>query len=243
MRSRGFTLAELLVSTVVAGLLLTAVAALLAAQARLIRAHVDGGRAEEALRVTTLVAGAELAWLEPAADVEPLGERALALRALRGVATPCAADASGLSVRYRGLRQPEPAKDSVLVLTPWAPERALGLRWSLEAPEACEAQDGERVLRWTLDEEPPAEALLLLFERGSYHLQGGAFRYRRGAGGRQPLTEPVLDDGRSELRLLTSEGASTAEVVVEARVGSGPAIRRSARLRVPLLNGRPDDGR
>ena len=39
----------------------------------------------------------------------------------------------------------------------------------------------------------PAEPILLrFFETGSYHLGDDALRYRRGSGGRQPLTEPVL---------------------------------------------------
>ena len=37
--------------------------------------------------------------------------------------------------------------------------------------------------------------LILVFETGTYHLSRGALRYRRGRGGRQPVTEEVLESG------------------------------------------------
>ena len=50
---------------------------------------------------------------------------------------------------------------------------------------------------WTI--EPPVTGALVarIFERGSYHVVGRALRYRRGLGGRQPLTPNVFDDDRS----------------------------------------------
>jgi hypothetical protein len=46
----------------------------------------------------------------------------------------------------------------------------------------------------------------MLFEAGSYHLSEGALRYRRGRGGRQPLTEEVL----AGARLIDTLGALRA---------------------------------
>jgi hypothetical protein len=52
--------------------------------------------------------------------------------------------------------------------------------------------------RWQLSEAPPATAeLARVFERGSYHLNGSAVRYRRGQGGRQPLTADALNSTQS----------------------------------------------
>jgi hypothetical protein len=76
---------------------------------------------------------------------------------------------------------------------------------------------------------------------GSYHLDD-ALRYRRGAGGRQPLTADVF---ASTSRFELSPGASGAPASITADLA--PAAARGAlrglpvapplRLRVPLRNG------
>ncbi len=55
----------------------------------------------------------------------------------------------------------------------------------------------------------PEESIVLarLFERGSYHVSGAALRYRRGRGGRQPLTPEVFDTPPSG---FVKEGGSLA---------------------------------
>ncbi len=53
--------------------------------------------------------------------------------------------------------------------------------------------------RLGLEPEPASRGIVLIFERGSYHLADGAFRYRRGRAGRQPVTEALLAAGSFEV--------------------------------------------
>ena len=114
----------------------------------------------------------------------------LHLRAFRGTAYRCHAQpAQGVAVAVSGYRWPDPAKDSVLVLRrdgSWTPA-ALVRRSRRGVPE-CQALGGFRAEVWHLD--PPGDGLLAAtyYERGAYRFSDGAFRYRRGDGGWQPLT-------------------------------------------------------
>ena len=58
---------------------------------------------------------------------------------------------------------------------------------------------------WTIDPPVPGALVARIFERGSYHVSGGALRYRRGMGGRQPLTLDVFDDDRSTVEARAAE--------------------------------------
>ena len=163
-------------------------------------------------------------WPEPDGDSLPL-------RAFRGWAVPCPSEepAPGrVVVAYRGERSPSPAKDSVLVLTAggWLPADLVG-RAGVEEPTCPRGLDFDMEI-WTVD--PPVDGLLLrVFERGSYHVEGGAVRYRRGGGGRQPLTPEVFlassslegDGGRVLLRLVTDRAPwGGGERLVEVSLGS-----------------------
>ncbi len=117
-------------------------------------------------------------------------EGVLRLRAFRGVGRICsgAEHEDRWVVAYRGRRLPEPARDSVLVLGVDGGWRAFDLVGVVGTGD-CESEPGERVLTGSWSQpEAPAPALVRVFERGEYHLVDGAFRYRRGEGGRQPLT-------------------------------------------------------
>ena len=71
------------------------------------------------------------------------------------------------------------------------------------AGSPCPAVPATPAYRITLDRELPEPVLLRVFEKGSYHLTGRAFRYRVGLGGRQPLTpERVGPESRLERRSL-----------------------------------------
>jgi hypothetical protein len=129
----------------------------------------------------------------------------LGLRAFRGRGVPCPDDPGGeewVEVRYVGWRVPDPAKDSVLVLDGagrWTATELIA-RGRGDEREGCPARGTERRERWRLRPPPRRPVVLLrLFESGSYHLEDAAFRYRRGAGGRQPLTAEVLDRDGSGL--------------------------------------------
>lgn len=153
----------------------------------------------EAERTVWWVLSSETAGAGPGAAVHLAGPGVLELRAFRGRGVACGeVDSTGwLAVSYDGWRSPDPAKDSVLGLDDagrWTP-----LRLADRIPDAgaC-VRTGERAERWRLDPPPPPGLRVLrLFERGSYHLEDDAFRYRRGGGGRQPLTAPLLDPSSS----------------------------------------------
>ncbi len=155
-----------------------------------------------ARRLAAVVIGKELRsgvrgrdWTGPA-----LG--GLSLRAFRGWGPVCGSASEGrrIVVAYHGERAANPVKDSVLVLTDEGWLRA-DLTRRTPGPPACEIDLGGNSELWTID--PPISGALLarVFERGSYHVSGGALRYRRGRGGRQPLTMDVFDHDRSNIEV------------------------------------------
>jgi prepilin-type N-terminal cleavage/methylation domain-containing protein len=126
------------------------------------------------------------------------------LRAFRGAAWVCPGVDHGvpLLVAWRGVRQPDPEKDSVLLLDDAGYWSAAELTASSRTPERCPAAPTVTVMGWEVSPPPTGTPVLArLFESGSYHIADGALRYRRGAGGRQPLTAPVLRTPPSGLEL------------------------------------------
>lgn len=238
----GFSLAEMTVALSLSAVVGTALLAVLQAQERLVRAQAWRLAAAEALRVPAVVLDQELRLLRPAADVHGLASDSLALRAFRGAAVVCGVLDGSALVRYHGIRNPEPTKDSVLLVEADA-EHALALRWS-RAAQDCGSPAAAQGLAWTLEPVPPVGSLLLLFEAGSYHVAADAFRYRRGAAGRQPLTEALLDDDSSGFAGLDSTGAATADprrlAAVELRLALSGAAGRAerGRYRIALRNAR-----
>lgn len=118
----------------------------------------------------------------------------VAVRAFRGTGVRCANVSPPMwAVRYNGLRRPDPAKDSVLVLAGDGVWRVAELVRARARPDACGQGSGGEV--WELSPAVPGAVVGRIFERGSYHVAAGAFRYRPGRGGRQPLTAQVLRTG------------------------------------------------
>ncbi len=149
----------------------------------------------EAVRITRHVVGGEVRLGRPGRDWVVVGREELALRAFRGVADVCPwrPDSLTLLVSYRGSRAVDPSKDSVLLADregTWLAAAVVRVSASgLVCPEAPDVS----VERWRMARAaPPGVVLARVFERGSYHLSGGALRYRRGRAGRQPLTPEVL---------------------------------------------------
>lgn len=114
----------------------------------------------------------------------------LHLRAFRGTGFRCHDQpARGLGVAVSGYRETDPNKDSVLVLSPDG-------RWSVSALVSrsrrarfeCQTPAGFRTEVWHLDPPQPEALVGAYFERGAYRFSDGAFRYRRGRSGWQPLT-------------------------------------------------------
>lgn len=127
------------------------------------------------------------------------------VRAFRGTGVRCASvPQSQWVVRYAGLRQPNPAKDSVLVLAADGVWRVADLVRVRARPGAC--GDGAAGEVWELNPAVPEAVVGRIFERGSYHVATGAFRYRPGRGGRQPLTAQVLRTGAGAASGVSGHG-------------------------------------
>lgn len=199
----------------------------------------------EVERLTPWVLERELAGSRPLVDWadDPAG---LSLRVFRGAGVRCGPvtgtdTETGVVVGYRGLRQPEPDKDS-LELTHADGRRTvvrLASVTTLDAGEdggECGPETRPLRLRWLDDQATSGEGpgagvvLVRVFERGLYAVDD-AFRYRRGAGGRQPLTVPVLDPGRSflgagggdpRLELVRAEGSGAEAARVRVFTGWRP---------------------
>lgn len=195
----GASAAELVVVLALGGVVLSAVVGGVAATRRVATRIAASSARSDALRTVRGVVSGELRWGVPGRDHRIVEREVLALRAYRGRALPCGPGGEGeLRVRYAGQRLPNPEKDSVLVLE--APGRwtSAALRERRRSGDESGCPDGRGAVEaWVLDPPTREPRLLRLYESGEYHLTGSAFRYRRGRGGRQPLTPEVLDDARS----------------------------------------------
>ena len=238
-RAGAVSLAELVLVFWLFGFILTATAGFATAVGRLSAVQRDRTRTQEVVRAARVILSAELRH-GVAAQLVAGGGDSLRLRAARGTGAICAAEGPELVVRYRGVRRPEPAKDSLLLVSA-SGARVAGAITAVAGTDRC---GGALLVRI---EEPPGAGIgegggagglevpgvALVFESGTYHVQGGALRYRRGAAGRQPLTEALLHpssaleaaDGRVALRLvLRPDSLRTA--------APGPVLRE----RVTRLN-------
>ena len=185
-RRPGVTLPELLLVAWLFGLVLVAAARFAGAQGRLAALGQERGRAADVVRTADLILNGDLRYAA-GPDMVP-GRDSIRLRAVRGGGTVCGGGPE-LRIRYRGARRPDPTKDSALVLTGGATAGSVHEVASVASDGDCGG--------YRLQLSPAAGAevgMVLIFETGTYHLSGGALRYRRGRGGRQPVTEAVLDD-------------------------------------------------
>jgi type II secretory pathway pseudopilin PulG len=189
---RGSSLAELVVAMTVGGLLAALLFGLLGAQIRLARETARRIAIADAVRVTNHVVAGEVRRMAPQ-DLRALSRDSMGIRAFRGAAIVCAGDGEHLGVRFRGDRTPDPVKDSLLVVSPFAAERAVRLVDQRHATvDGCVAMPGETVMSWTVQPATDVASVLLLFESGNYYLTAGALRYRLGAEGRQPVTTELF---------------------------------------------------
>jgi len=196
----GFSLVEMLVVVLISFLLLGAAWSVLARQRKAVENLVVRSEWLASARVARWSLRRDLL---SAARVPALAEDTVSLRALRGWALPCSSVPTrggdmqrAVAVRYRGIRRPDPRKDSLKILDASGQMHVAGLREVRPEP-ACTDGSGALGL-WLRPESVSVTGVYLeLFERGSYHLQGGALRYRSAAGYRQPLTvENIHRDSR-----------------------------------------------
>lgn len=201
-RRRGTSVVEALVALLL-GLFIVCLALTVVARQRAVVASMS--RAAEALsavRVARELLGAEGRDGDPVRDGWAVSADSLSLRGFRGTGYVCGPGPTPLDVvvEAEGVRLPQPAKDSVLLLDGSGRWRALALE-AVSPAVPCLPDGGVDAELWRLSAPVPADALLArYFERGSYHVTGRALRYRRGLSGRQPLTPGVLKTPGSGFR-------------------------------------------
>ena len=224
---RGGTLIEAIV-TLVLGLLLVQMS--LGALARGHTLHqglLERADALKTVRIVRWVLRAELSKGHPGEDWMVHDADSIVLRAYRGVAFPCLITTGRLDVTYRGGRDPDPEKDSVLLvyesgetdvraLERWGPGASCSWRLGV-SPSGWSAQ------QWAVEGVLDSGLVAVrLFESGSSHIADGALRYRRGRGGRQPLTSNALSTPESGIR---TGGAGLGVSIVMKSQGGGDWTR------------------
>ncbi len=181
----------------------------------------DRGDVVLSLRIARHLVRRELGRTDPTRDWGTAGD-SLWLRAFRGVGLVCPGPSrpNEWIVAYRGERDPDPSKDSIEVTYPDGTIRYAALTGVGSAPGGCGVTDStETMSLWRIDPAlPTGPVLTRLFERGSYHFSLSALRYRRGRGGRQPLTPEVWKDGATGWR---TNGPRLGLELIPARVGAG----------------------
>jgi hypothetical protein len=194
----GFSLLESLMALLLTSLLVPLAWALVASARGAALRVVERSEALEVERTGWHVLSSEVGSGLPGRDWTVDRPRVLSLRAFRGVAEVCEppSAAGEALVRHSGLRLADPTKDSLLVLTAEGAWEVARLVTRAPVTGRCPGW-AEPLERWRWEPEIGSAVLLRVFERGSYHLEDRAFRYRAGDGGRQPLTPERLHDAGS----------------------------------------------
>lgn len=198
----GYTLIEGAVACLLMALVLPPVVSGLAAARRTAEATTRRAEANSAARGVFTLLSEELrrtGGLGPHAALS--GPDELGLRAFRVAGLPCGPGrvseggvgtpaALTLPILPSGTRLPDATKDSVEALLPD------GTLWRTSLRAVTHTSECEEGWAVTVEGSPGADPLLLRFyERGHYSLSGSALRYRRGGGGRQPLTPERVTRG------------------------------------------------
>lgn len=222
----GAALLELLTTSVLLTFVCAACAALLRADALIVTRTAEAAATDEALRIAASVIRSELRTATER-DIRSAAADSIAARIFRGYAVVCASNGMTSHLRYRGLRAPDASKDSLLITEE---ELAISFRLSSTGPNSCAPNRREEIIAATTPRPLRLGSLLLFFESGSYHLSGKALRYRRGAEGRQPLSDERFDDARSTLQLSPNGRLVTTELTA-LQVGNDAAhLRQQTRL-------------
>lgn len=205
MRGRaGWSLLEVVVSLALLGLLAAAAAGAVEGHRRALSAAIHRGEEEESLRVVRGVLREELAVGRTPVDWMAGGD-SIVLRAYRGwaVVCPSGSGARDWRVASGGIRRLDPSKDSLQVLGVDGRWRASLPTWVSGRPAGCDDPDGSEW--WRPETAPVAMPVFVrVYERGTYLLVDGALRYRRGRGGRQPLTPLFLGEPAATVQVQGS---------------------------------------
>jgi len=228
-RARGFTALETLLTLLLMALVLQAGWAVLSQHRRAAFWMARRGENLETVRTVAWLLSQELAGGRPGLDWWVGGGDSVGLRAFRGLGLVIPGSLEGNRVRvcYRGIRSPNPQKDSVLLLATDGGWRGAELLDRTVVASACGSVENAREEEWTLSLEPPGPVLGRVFEAGSYHLADGALRYRRGLSGRQPLTPLRILAGEFTASIPLGSRASASlgwEILLEGLEPEGEGI-------------------
>jgi hypothetical protein len=229
---RGHSVLEVLVALTLGAMVLGAALGLLHGVTHLGRATNARTLRSETLRVVAEVLRAETRWLQPALDVRAWAADSLALRAFRAAGSVCVQNPDGTGLLgMDGLRTPDAAKDSILILR--APDQELGARLLSADPRPGPCAGHSRAYLIRASAPLQSGDPILIFESGMYYLSQRALRYRLGSEGRQPLTAEALDAQRSFFT-PTSMGGTAWLAARGSHQGA-----QSLRVRLPFLNQQP----
>lgn len=199
MRARpGSSLLELLTAATLLTLVTAASAVLMHAGAVVLRNTAERAVLDETLRTADGIVRAEIRPLT-SLDVRSVSSDSVAARIARGVGIVCDTTRQSAVLRYRGLRLPDSAKDSLLVA---GEERVTTFRTISEPASRCVPQADEQVLAVQPNVPLRPGLVVLFFESGAYHIATHALRYRRGNESRQPITDELLDDRASRFMVV-----------------------------------------
>ena len=221
MRGRaGFALIEVIVAGALAAIVLACAALLLQAQSRLATNTSTRSERNDAARSALLTLRAELQTVTPRFDVRAVARDSIASRIFRGVGVVCGFRTGATFVRFKGLRLPDPAKDSLVQA---GIENTAQLTSVADAESACSHHPDENVLAMSWSAPATVGSVWLIFESGAYHLSTNALRYRRGAETRQPITAEVLNDRTSVFQPVADSVLRAVRVQLRARAGTAYA--------------------
>lgn len=229
---RGFTLTELTVTLLILALVAQGAWSVFVTFQRAALGVASRAEALETIRTVGWILSEELGGGEEGVDWMGLGDDTVVVRAYRGIALPEEwGIGSEVVVCFRGSRNPNLAKDSLLVLTEDGDWRAISLLGRSPSETGCwDGEEGRREL-WEVGGADGGPWLLArLFESGSYHFQGGALRYRQPGGGRQPLTPGIIREG-SFHRIPEPSAGLGWEVGLESDRGGGFRMVWAGRVR------------
>ena len=214
-------LAELVTAVTLLGILSTACGVLVRAQTQLLRNVSNRIADAEALRTAGGIVAAEVR-STAAGDLHAISADSVALRVHRGLAVVTGVGDDGITLDYEGIRDPDPAKDSLLIV---GSERVGSFTLLAGDP-----------LRIQSDVAVHTRDVLLFFETGAYHLATNALRYRRNVEGKQPVTDELIDHRTSRFGLEAQ--SSLVRIHLRGRAARDRAPLQST-LRVRLINRSP----
>jgi prepilin-type N-terminal cleavage/methylation domain-containing protein len=203
----GFTLVELLVVVLLTAVVVQGGWVVFGTFRKAARKAGEGAQGLETVRTAGWILEEEFSGSVPLRDWWSGGGDSVSLRAFRGLAFVEAPEpAGGVRVCYRGIRIPNVEKDSVLLLGGNGRWTAHALVGRTKGTPGCGGMEMTWTEIWQLEPEWSGQVFARIFERGSYHFSGGALRYRRGWGGRQPLTPMRVGEGTFSSAPGTPEG-------------------------------------